>query len=86
LTGTQQVAGIKYKQACTKLRVECLSFDLAEVKPAVRTHKVDDFIELLIDESAVVGDYRDSNDSTAFVILMVNLSDGDIESAFEPAD
>jgi len=72
--------------AYTQLRVERFALDLAEVESAIVTHKLDNGIKLLVYESRIVRDHCDRDNSTCLAILMVNLCNRYIESAFQAAD
>lgn len=59
---------------------------MAQVEPAVVAHKINDGVELTVDEVGVVADYRYTYEGGGLAVLVVNLGDRYIESAFEPAD
>ena len=52
---------------------EGFALDIAEVESAIVTHKIDDGIELLVDEARVVGNYCSGDDGVCFAVLMLNL-------------
>jgi hypothetical protein len=65
--------------------LESFPLDLAQVEPAIVAHKINDSVELLVDEVGIIADYRYADDGHGLVVLMVNFGNRDIESAFEPA-
>jgi len=52
---------------------EGFALDIAEVESAIITHKSDDGIKLLVDETRVVRNYCDGDDGACFAVLMLNL-------------
>lgn len=57
---------------------------MAQIEPAVVTHKVNDGVELLVYKVRIVADYRYTDDGKGLIVLVVNFGNRDIESAFEP--
>jgi len=51
---------------------ESFPLDLAEVEPAIVTHKFYNGVKLTVYEVRVVADYCHTNDSTGFTVLTVN--------------
>ena len=66
--------------------LEGFSFDLPEEEPPVVPHKIENRIELLIDELGVVADNWNTDNSDGFAVLVVHFRYRDIEPALEPAD
>jgi len=74
------------EQPFLRLAPECFSFYFSEVESAIVTHKLDDGIELLVYEARIVRDHCDSDNGARFAVLMVNLRNRNVKSAFQPAD
>ncbi len=72
--------GAKYKDLKPS---EGFTFDGAECESAVVANEVNDFIELLIDETRVVRDDGHSDDGTGLYIIVVHFGDRDVEAAFQ---
>jgi hypothetical protein len=56
-------------------RLKSLPLNFSQIESAVFLHKTDDGIQLLIDETSIIRNHRDRDDSAGFVILMINLRD-----------
>ena len=65
---------------------EGFSFDLSEIKPAVIAHKIQDRIELLVNELSIVADHSNTEHGDTFAVLVVHFRYRDIEAALEPTD
>lgn len=61
-------------------------FDLAEEETAIASHKLYNGVELLIYKASFVADYCYCDNRAGLVVLMVNLRNRNIESAFKSAD
>ena len=59
---------------------------MSEIKSAVSLHKINNGIELPVDETAVIGHCCYCKAGTGFIVLMVNLGNGNIEPVFQSAD
>ena len=59
---------------------------MSEIEPAVVAHKIENRVELSVDELGIVADYCNADNGDAFAILVVHLRDRDIKPALEPAD
>jgi hypothetical protein len=74
------------KPPCRRSLAKRFPLDLPQIESAVPLHKAYDRIELAVYEAAVVADDGYAYNSAHLAVIMVNFRDGDIESAFEPAD
>ncbi len=72
----------EHQTTITELRAECFPLDLSEVESAVVLHKLDDGVKLLIYKDAVIRYHSSSDNRRGLAVLMVNLGNGDVESAF----
>lgn len=65
---------------------EGFAFNSSEVEPPVVSHKIEDRIELFVDELGIVADNCNAYNSDAFTVLVVHFRYRDIEPALEPPD
>jgi hypothetical protein len=65
---------------------EGFTFDLSEEEPAVVPHKIQNRIELPVNELSIVADHSDTEHGDTFAVLVVHFRYRDIEPALEPAD
>jgi len=71
---------------CNELHAESFAFDCSEIEPAVVAHKGYDGFELAFDKGFVVADNSDADGGDKLAVIVVDLRNGDIESALQPAD
>jgi len=66
--------------------LKCFALDLSEKEPAVIPHKIENRIELLLDEAGVVADNCNADNRDILAVLVIDFRDRDIEPALEPTD
>jgi hypothetical protein len=65
---------------------EDFSYNLANVKAAVISHKANNLIKLLLNETSVIRHRSDADERCRFTVVAIDLGDRDVVAAFQSFD